>query len=397
MGSYFSRLGAAFALLWIMMFTITFSDSLCSPVVPYMVREFLMEESAVVVMLGLLSFTFNLVKTAANFPGALLGDKIDRRVIVLSALAFLPTPFLLLTFAGNPSWILGAYALLGIFYGVCMPSLNAMVAASTPKEIRGMSFAIFNLSWIMSQTAAPLLGGFLSDKVYLRFPPTISLMLSLAMLAPFIVLRGFLKSAGASSFNKQVEKRSELGKPLSRTLLLLCGMQFLSGLGNGILMPVITAFLMYVIGASPTDMGLAFSLGWGVATAAAQIPGGRLSDKFGSRSIIMASTLVSAPLLTLMPLSRSLTQFILILAAICFIGNLSSPAFSAWIATLIGEYGWSKGYGLTSASFSIGSMIGPVVGSLAWTIFETNRLIPFALSALLTLLTLPFILTLKGT
>ncbi|MEM3591224.1 MAG: hypothetical protein QW702_03890 [Candidatus Bathyarchaeia archaeon] len=88
MGSYFSRLGAAFALLWIMMFTITFSDSLCSPVVPYMVREFLMEESAVVVMLGLLSFTFNLVKTAANFPGALLGDKIDRRVIVLSAWLF---------------------------------------------------------------------------------------------------------------------------------------------------------------------------------------------------------------------------------------------------------------------------------------------------------------------
>lgn len=390
---YLSQLGIAFVLLWMMMFAITFSDSLCGPVIPYMIREFLIDESAVVMMLGFLSSTFNLIKTTANVPGALLGDRTDRSIIVLSALALLPITFLLLMLAGNTSWILGFYALLGIFYGICMPSLNAIVAGLVPEEIRGTSFAIFNLSWIISGTVAPLLGGLLSEKVSLRFPPTLSLILSLTTLFLFIIFRRIL---GAASLpNKPAEKREETARPFTQTLLLLCGMQFFSGLGNGILMPVITAFLMYIIGVSPAEMGLAFSLGWGITTALAQIPGGRLSDKFGFKPILISSTLAGTPLLVLLPFSRNLTQFILITAAACFIGNLSSPAFSAWIAKLMGEHGWGRGYGLTSASFSIGSIVGPVLGSLAWTIFEPNHFLPFALSAFFMLLTLPFLFALK--
>lgn len=390
---YLSQLGVAFALLWMVMSAITFSDSLCGPVIPYMVREFLIDESAVVMMLGFLGSAFNLVKTAANIPGALLGDRINRSIIVLSALALLPAAFLLLMFAGNPLWILGYYALLGIFYGICMPSLNAIVAGLIPERIRGTSFAIFNLSWIISGMVAPLLGGFLSERVSLRFPPTLSLILSSTTLVFFIAFRGILEAAALP--NRPAEKREDTAKPFTQALLLLCGMQFFSGLGNGSLMPIITAFLMYIIGVSPAEMGLAFSLGWGIATALAQIPGGRLSDRFGFKPILISSTLAGIPLLMLLPFSKNLMQFILITAVACFIGNLSSPAFSAWIAKLMGEHGWSRGYGLTSASFSVGSIVGPIVGSFAWTIFEPNHLPPFALTAFFMLLTLPFLFALR--
>jgi len=392
LGRYLSQLGVAFVLLWMVMFIITFSDSVCSPIIPYIIREFLIDESAVVIMLGFLISTFNLVKTAANIPGALLGDRIDRSIIVLSSLALLPATFLLLMLAGNHLWILGFYILIGIFHGICMPSLNAMVAGLIPIEIRGTSFAIFNLSWIISGMAAPVVGGFLSERVSLRLPPTLSLILSLTILVFFIVFRRVLGIS--SSPNKPVEKREDAAKPFTRTLLFLCGMQFFSGLGNGILMPIITAFLMYIIGVSPAEMGLAFSLGWGIATALAQIPGGRLSDKFGFKPILISSTLAATPLLILLPFSRNLTQFILITAAACFIGNLSSPAFSAWIAKLMEKHDWSRGYGLTSASFSIGSIVGPILGSFAWDTFKPNCFPPFALSVLFMLLTLPFLFAL---
>ena len=82
---YLSQLGFVFAFLWIMMFIVFFADSLCGPVVPYLVREFLIDEAAVVGMIGLLNSVFNLVRTVANIPGAILGDRMDRSKIVLAS------------------------------------------------------------------------------------------------------------------------------------------------------------------------------------------------------------------------------------------------------------------------------------------------------------------------
>ncbi|MEM2455315.1 MAG: MFS transporter [Candidatus Bathyarchaeia archaeon] len=388
-----SRLGAPFIFLWIIMFTVVFSDALSYPAIPYLVKEFLLEELAVVAMIGFLSSIFSAVKIAANILVAFLGDKTDRNIIILITLAFLPPSFALLLFARNHLWILGSYMLFGIFYGALIPPLNAMVADLAQRENRGTLFAIFNLSWIISQIVAPMLGGFLSDTISLRFPIIPSLALSLAIFILFIIFRGILR--GVASLSRLVSDKYEDARTPIKTLLFLCLIQIFSGLGSGVLAVVATAFLVYVIGASPTEIGLTYSLSWGIATAVSQIPGGRLSDRFGSRSIMAASTLISAPLLMLLPFSRSLIHYILISALSFLIGNLSSPAFSAWVATLMRRQLWSKGFGLTSASFSIGSVVGPIIGSLTWAAFKPNYLIPFSISTEFILLTTPFIAVLK--
>lgn len=50
---------------------------------------------------------------------------------------------------------------------------------------------------------------------------------------------------------------------------------------------------------------------------------------------------------------------------------------------------------MASASFSIGSIVGPVLGSFAWDAFKPNYFPPFALAALFMLLTLPFLFALR--
>lgn len=396
LGDLFFRFRSTFIFLWVIMFIIVFSDSLSWPIVPYLIRDFLLEESAVVAMLGLLTSTFNLIKIAANIFGAFLGDKVNRDLIVLLALILFPPSFALLLFAANHLWILGSYILFGIFYGILMPPLNAMVANSISRRFKGTLFGVFNLSWILSQIPAPIVGGLLSKTVSLRFPLTLSFILSLITLLLFAIFRktlGDISSPHKSSF---AHKRKSSTKLPTRKLLLLCLAQFFSGLGSGVLSPITTAFLIYVIGASPAEMGLVYSLGWGLATAIAQIPGGRLSDKLGYKPIIIVSTLVGSPLILLLPFSRTLTCFIVISALSFTAGNLSWPAFSAYIAALVGEDSLSKGFGLTSASFSIGSIAGPIMGSLLWTASESNYFLPFAASTISLLLTLPFIISLKS-
>lgn len=395
---HLSQLGSMFALLWVMMFMVCFADSLCGPVIPYLVRELLLDEAAVVAMIGLLSSVFNLVKTTANIPGGILGD-INRSMIILISLLLLPTSYLLLFLAEQSYWILGSYILLGVFWGLSMPSLSAIIADIIPENIRGTAFAIFNLSWITSQTMAPVLGGFLSDNFFLRFPFISALLLSIAAIVFYLYFISGVKVIVSPTKLKGEDKQQKdtiLTEHSRLNILLLCCMQFFSGIGNGILMPITTAFLMYVLNTSPTEMGLAFSVGWGVATALAQVPGGKAADKLGPKAVILLSTLVATPLLLLLPFSANVFQFMLFMGLICFIGNLSSPAFSAWIANLIGTERRSKGYGFTSAASGAGAIVGPIIGSLTWTLFEPNRFLPFAFALIPFLLTLPFIIILKS-
>lgn len=376
------------------MFAVFFADSLCGPVIPYLLREFLVEEASVVAMIGYLQSIFNLVSTIIKVPGSILADKITRVSIVLFSLCIFPINFPLILFAANSLWILLSYLLLGIFVGFFMPAVNALVADLTQEERRATAFAIFNLSWITSQIAGPIVGGYLADRLSLRFPPFIALIISI--ICPLLLLvrirsLKIFKEGKSEASSVEVRKKDEA--PFGITIALLCAAQFFSGLGNGILIPITTAFLMYALGTSPTEMGMAFSIGWGLATALAQIPGGKLADKFGAKKVIICCLLGSTPLILIQPLSTNVLQFSLILGVICFIGNLSSPAFSAWIANLIGSERRGKGYGLTSAAWSTGAIIGPMIGSLAWTMFKPEHFHPFAISAIPFLIQLIFILS----
>jgi len=69
------------------MFAVFFAATLCGPVIPYILKEFLIEEAAVVAMLGYSQSIFNLVNTIIKIPGSILADKI-RRVSIALFLAF---------------------------------------------------------------------------------------------------------------------------------------------------------------------------------------------------------------------------------------------------------------------------------------------------------------------
>ena len=164
---------------------------------------------------------------------------------------------------------------------------------------------------------------------------------------------------------------------------------------NGILYPITVAFLMYALGTTPTELGIVFSIGLGFAAALAQILGGKVADKFGSKSVIAVCTLISTPLIVLQPLSTNVFQFALIFGFVGFIGHLSSPAYFAWIANLIGTEKRGKGYCSSSASFGAGAIVGPVIGSFIWTLLEPNHFLPFVVVTIPFVLTIPFIVSIK--
>jgi len=386
-----------FALIWILVFLMIFSIALVNPVIPYLVDEFLVEEAAVVAMIGLLNSLFNLAKTLANIPGGVLADRLGKRKLIAISFLILPFSFLLYYFSDNCYYLIAGQLISGIALGLSIPAISAIVADIVPRATLSTAYGIFNLSWTLGQIPSPMLGGFLSEVMGLRMPFLAALLVSLPCLALSLKLRSSEEKGieQALSQDSLGEVDSFAKKSYKRVLMLFCGIEALNGFGNGILTTLFIVYPLYVLGVSAFEMGVIFSIGWGVATALAQVPGGRLADKFGEKPLILACVLMTIPLLILLPLTRTLASFIIVLGVLCIVGNLSIPAYSSWLATSLPSSKRGTGFGATSAAFGIGLIIGPIIGSILWNLFQFQAIIPFAASAIMFLLTIPLIKAIK--
>ncbi len=382
-----------FLLLWMLTFLSVFSISLVSPVIPYLVDEFMAEEAAAVMMIGLLNASFNSAKTLTNVPGGILADKLGRKTLIVASFLVLPFSFFLYYLSSNCYYLIVGELIGGIAMGLLVPAVSALVADIIPRATLSTAYGVFNLSWTLSQIPSPILGGFLSDAVDLKFPFLIALIFSLPCVIASLKLDGRMKTSATSkaSENPMGEIDADLGSSYRRVLALFCGVEALNGLGNGILVTLFVVYPLYALKASVLEMGAVFSISWGIATALSQIPGGKLADRFGEKPLILASIIGSAPLLILLSLTQTLTQYLILLGLACIIGNLSVPAYSSWLATSIPPAKRGTGFGATSAAFGSGLIIGPVIGSLLWNIFQPQVIIPFAISAILFLLAIPLI------
>lgn len=399
LASHFSSLGSAFLILWSVMFLVVFADSMAGPAIPYQIRDFLKEEAVVVMTIGTLSSFINLARTSASLPGGLIADKFGRKRLVLLSLLFFPLSYLFLLISSNVSWLFASYLIAGICFGILAPAINALMADMTQKASRATTYGIFNLSWILSQIPAPIIGGFLAESAGLKVPFMAALMISIANV---ILLFKAMKSIKESKTTEQeislmYEKSAErLTAGYKRILFLFGGNSILSGLANGILMTIFYAYLMYGLGVSVFEMGLSFSIGWGIATAIAQLPGGKMADKIGRKPIILMCTVAAALLIPLLPLTVTLIQFICVLGLISFIGNLSYPAYSAWLMDHTPTKRRAGGFGLTGAAFGIGTIIGPAIGGILWASFIPNVIISFIIVTAISLLRIPIILVIKA-
>ena len=367
-----------------------------SPVIPYLVDEFVADEAAAVMMIGLLNALFNSAKTLTNVPGGVLADKLGRKTLIIASFLVLPFSFLLYYLSESCYYLMAGELIGGISMGLLVPAVSALVADIVPRATLSTAYGVFNLSWTLSQIPSPILGGLLSDAIDLKFPFLIALIFSLPCLITSLKLDKRTKGSAAKMSEDPVsEKDAGSASSYKKVLALFCGVEALNGLGNGILVTLFVVYPLYALNASILEMGAAFSISWGIATALSQIPGGKLADRFGEKPLILASIIGSAPLLISLSLTQTLTQYLILLGLACVIGNFSVPAYSSWLATSIPSAKRGTGFGATSAAFGSGLIIGPIIGSILWNIFQPNATIAFTSAAALFLCAIPLISMIK--
>jgi DHA1 family tetracycline resistance protein-like MFS transporter len=152
---------------------------------------------------------------------------------------------------------------------------------------------------------------------------------------------------------------------------------------------------VYRLGVTATQLGLVYSLGSGLVTAVVQIPGGRLTDTVGRKPLMLLSVL-GVPFLIAMAFTGSVLEFILALAGLVAFGNLSAPAYYAWLMDLVSSDRRARTSGLTNAITGVGLFLGaPLV---TW-IYESQSsiVVSFIAASIPWIVQVPLFLKLKET
>lgn len=385
-----------FVLLLTITFFTTFGSSMVSASpVPFLVKQLSGTKTTFEVLIGVLTSITSVAVITGNFAGGFLADRIGRKtVIVLGSGALIPS---LLAFTIVPSATLAVTLYFAQMFSLSLfqPALTALVADVSKTSSRGKAFGRFYLFSIGSGVPAYTLGGYLADSVGLRFP---------FMVGALAVLVGLFASFGLSGISSQAEFTNDVGKQVEdeppvmpyKTVLMVFGtLGLLTGVATGMLLPLNRLYPIEVLHVDATELGLVFSLGSALVTALVQIPGGRLTDKYGRKPIMLFS-LLGTPFVIALAFTNSLLAFILVSAGLVAFGNISAPAYSAWQMELVSCSKRAAASGLINAITGVGMFFSPFISVWLYQ-SQLSVAIAFIASAVPWVLMIPPILKLKET
>jgi MFS family permease len=182
---------------------------------------------------------------------------------------------------------------------------------------------------------------------------------------------------GAAETRPQTPPGAPATKGLTRRLLTLMGIVFMTGASGAMVWPMLVIFLQDTLHAEPDGLALAYLP---AALLSSFLPSrlGVLSDRFGRRLPMIAGLLIGAAASALIPHLRSLAALTLLWAVESAGYAASIPAERAYVADIAGQDVRGTSYGLYTFAFFLGSVIGPLAGG--WLYDRVSPATPFYLN-----------------
>lgn len=106
----------------------------------------------------------NIIYSLIAYPAGILSDSVNRKTVLLIGVAFLIAADVVLGFTSN-LWMLAlGVSLWGLHMAFTQGLLAAMVTDTTPAELRGTAYGVFNLVCGIAMLIASVIAGLLWDK-----------------------------------------------------------------------------------------------------------------------------------------------------------------------------------------------------------------------------------------
>lgn len=324
--------------------------------------------------IGLLGPAYAALHVLLSVPAGRLADRYGRGPLLTLGLLSTACTFLLYSRANTVAWLLAVRLLHGAAEApIWVNAQSAVVEFSTPMN-RGRAMGAYGVSWATGFTLGPPIGGLLYGAV----GPIRSFLIgaTLTLLAAAV-------TAGAHFHKPKVTPE----KMALRGLLPACliGMFYF-----GIVAIVFTLFPAYArqLDISEAQIGLLLALFGGIRIVFL-VPMGGLSDRFGSRSIILLGMLGLAASLASI---AATTEYLMFAAAVLLLGvseGATYPAVMSMVSKVGGDE--NRGYvlGVFNAVATVGWGLLPGVGGLTADVLGPTA--PYLMCALIALTMFAFV------
>jgi MFS family permease len=375
------------------LFVVNIAFSLCQGLVSPLFSLFLDGLGANVAEIGLVLFIGGFASTIVMVPSGLLSDRIRRRNILISSSIMFGLGALYLTTV--KSWqesVLGII-LLSSAFSVFLPARHTMIADNTGSRSMAATYGLMNIAWPIGTTIGPILGGFLADNYGWNYAFYTAALVSFLSISPTYFFKRTYR--GDKKRDKEKSPSVFLRKDFVVLLIVFSLSQMLLSAANGILDPVVPLYITRKFNATTTTVGFFLSMGFGVATLIAQLPGGTLAERYDRKKILAYSIM---PLPLVMVLWPSIPSYHLLIISYMFaqgFWSMTWPVAQAYLMGLTPPLERGTVISIRQAAVRLGFTIGPLLGGYSWHAY--NPTTPFYLSAILFTLSFFLVLLLEKT
>ncbi len=360
------------------------------PLLPFYVRQFNTSEW----MVGLLAASYAIAQFLLSPIWGRLSDRFGRKPIIVISLLGLSLSFFLFGLSNNLFELFAIRILQGIFSAAAIAAASAYVSdVTTPDErIRGMGNlgASFSAGFIFG----PGIGGALSA-VHISFP--FFLAAALALINFILVIKFLPESLGQKSEKLSIKQgffnighmfsalKGEMG-----SFFILSFLWSFALTNNEVAVPL---FGMERLNLSVSTIGYFFSVQGVLAVLMQSVLLYKITHFLGEHKAVVLGLTIMAVGLFLVPFAKN-PAFLLFFMVLMTLGSsMTRPTLASLVSKETKE-GQGTTMGIFSSFESLGRVFGPLLGGWLFSTFGFHS--PFTISTVLILLTLVFVVQIKG-
>lgn len=325
------------------------------PLVPYYTQAFEIGSG----QLGLIFAVYSLALLSMSFQAGWTCDRVGRKPVLIAGLLFLMISTLMFAWAQS-TWLLIISRFFQGAAGAAVWTAGLAAAAATiPPHEQGKKLGFMMALTGLGTIAGPVFSGLLFEEWGYQ-APFIGVTLMILPITLGLLFLPLPEERKACS-NAAVGFIGTLKDP--RVVLVVLLVSVVS-FGLGMLEPLLPLHLTWKFGLDSGDIGIFFGV-ISLAFSMIQPFWGSVGDRFGYRPLILTGLICSAFLVPVLPLVPRL--WLLYLTGCLF--GLAINAVITPSLPLLAQYAEQKGagnvgisFGLVNAAYSVGLLLGPVVG-----------------------------------
>lgn len=360
------------------------------PLLPFYAKHFNASDTTI----GLLASSFAIAQFLFSPIWGRLSDRFGRKPIIAIALFGMSFSFLLFGLSNSLTWLFVARILQGVFAAAALPVVQAYISDVTSKEERIKGMGKMGASLAAGFIFGPGIGGTLSA-IHFSFPFFVA---SLVAFLNFISVLIFLPESLTQKAEKLLIKegffnikhmyhglKGELG-----SFFILAFLWSFALTNNEVMVPL---FGSERLNLEASTIGYFFSAQGVLAAFMQSVLIYKITHLFGEHKTVVFGLSIMAIGLFLIPFAKSALFLLMFMVTMTLGSSMTRPT----LATLVSKE-TKEGQGTTMGIFasfeSLGRVIGPLLGGWAFATFGFHS--PFTISAVLILLTLIFVVQIKG-